>query len=163
MVDLENLLEQLELTVKTGKKSLFSDAVTIDPNEIYRIVAAIRDNLPELMREAHTVVSNKDNIIKEEQRKAEGIIQNAEKKAAEIIAEAKSYAMQSIADTEIMQAATEQGEIIKKDAISFASSVKSEAIESVTALFEKTAIFLKTELDETLKVLESTKKFPLKK
>ncbi len=163
MVDLESLLQQLELTVKTGKKSLFSDAVTIDPAEIYRIVAAIRDNLPDLMREAHTVVSNKDNIIKEEQRKAESIIQNAERKAQEIMVEAKEYALESISQTEIVKQATEQAEAIRRDAIEFATRVKTEAVDNVTSLFSNTAVFLKKELDETLQTLEVAKKFNSKK
>ncbi len=163
MVDLESLLQQLELTVRTGKKSLFSDAVTIDPNEVYRIVAAIRDNLPELMREAHTVVANKDNIIKEEQRKAESIIHNAEAKAQEIIAEAKEYALQSISENEIVKLATEQADAIKKDAIEFSTRVKAEAVDNVTALFGNTAVFLKKELDETMQALELAKKFNPKK
>ncbi len=163
MVDLEMLLQQLELTVKTGKKSLFSDAVTIDPNEVYRIVAAIRNNLPELMREAHTIVHNKDNIYKEEQRKAESIIANAEAKAQDIILTAKTYAAESISNNEIVAAATEQAEGIKREAIEFAARVKAEAVDNVTALFGDTALFLKKELDETLKALELAQKFNVKK
>lgn len=149
MIELDDLLQKLELLVRNGKKSVFSNYVSINPDDVYRIIAAIRNNLPEMMQEANIIVAKKDEILKDEKRRAELYIQSVERKGEEIINNARAEASKLISEAEILRQAESEAKSIKDEAMAWSKNTRISTRNNVIKMFEDASAVLEESLKQT--------------
>lgn len=160
MVDIEELLGEIEMTLKMGKKSMFSDAVTINPEDIYRIVDKIRDNLPDMIREATYVVKNRERQQQEDAQRTQMLVATAEKRANEIMREAQAKAEQLVSGHEVMKRAEHAGVSIRNEAHDYSDTVKREANNRAIMILDEAARILTMQVNRltaAIKDLQSMK------
>lgn len=139
MIDIEELLGEIELTLKTGKKSLFSPAVTINPEDIYRTVDKIRDNLPDMIREATYIVKNRERQEQEISRRAQMMVATAEKRANDVLREAYAKAEHMVSVHEVIRRAEHESASVKNEAQDFCAAIKRDARAKAIAVLDEAA------------------------
>lgn len=149
MIELDDLLQKLELLIRNGKKSVFSNYVSVNPDDVYRIITAIRNNLPEMMQEANIIVAKKDEILKDEKRRAELYIQSVERKGEEIINNARAEASKLISEAEILRQAEAEARSIKDEAVAWSKNTQMTTRNNVIKMFEDASAVLEESLKQT--------------
>ncbi len=149
MIELDDLLQKLELLIRNGKKSVFSNTVSVNPDDVYRIITAIRNNLPEMMQEANIIVAKKDEILKDEKRRAELYIQSVERKGEEIINNARAEASKLISEAEILRQAEAEAKSIKEEAADWSRNTQISTRNNVIKMFEDASSVLEESLKQT--------------
>lgn len=139
MVDIEELLGEIELTLKTGKKSLFSSAVTINPEDIYRSIDKIRDNLPDMIREATYIVKNRERQEQEAARRAQMMVATAEKRANDVLKDAYAKAEHMVSVHEVIRRAEHESASVKSEAQDYCAAIKREARTQAVAVLDEIA------------------------
>lgn len=154
MIDIEELLGDIEMTLKMGKKSLFSDAVTVNPEDIYRIVDKIRDNLPDMIREATYIVKNRERQQHEDSQRAQMMVATAEKRANEIVRDAYAKAEQMVSDHAVIKRAEQTGESIRNEAQDYSDSVRRKANIDALNVLEEAARSLAKQLNTITAIIK---------
>jgi len=134
------LLDRLQEVVESAPKIPLSGRSLVDEDEILDLVAKIRTALPEEMRRADALSSERDRILEDGQRRAERIIAQAEEQAARLLRE-----------SEIIQLAQREAERIVTEAREQAYQLGSDARAYAKQLLE----MLQKSLSENLTVVES--------
>lgn len=134
------LLDRLQEVVESAPKIPLSGRSLVDEDEILDLVAKIRTALPEEMRRADALSSERDRILEDGQRRAERIIAQAEEQAARLLRE-----------SEIIQLAQREAERIVTEAQEQAYQLGSDARAYAKQLLE----MLQKSLSENLTVVES--------
>ncbi|MFA5449804.1 MAG: hypothetical protein WC292_05145 [Clostridia bacterium] len=148
MEDIEDLLIQIEEEVNNGKKSLFGNGVTIDPDIIFALVDRIRNTLPDIIREARYVVQNSEKRRAEEALKAQNIMLSAQKRAEEMLS-----------GHTIIEQAEREAEAIRNQANEYRSRIYGEIKADINALLSDT----EATLTESLAIVTSARNSNLKK
>ncbi len=124
-LDFEELVNELENFVATGKKFFFSKKKRIvDGEQITHLVQYITRKLPGEISEAKSIISNRDSIINNARREENSIVasakeyyksttQKADDDADSIIKRAQAQAEEMVASHSITQAARVRAEEIK--------------------------------------------------
>lgn len=107
MSTLEEYLDRIEDELNDGKKSMLSNRVTVDVDEIQAIVMAIRADLPSEINRARKIIEDHDNIINDARQKAEQIEKEAELRALELTNDHEIYRM-AVEQAEELETATKQ-------------------------------------------------------
>ena len=81
------LLEELEDILDNSRGVPFSNKVAVDKEELYDIVSELRDCLPNDIKQSKIIVQERNKIIIEAQKEAEGIAKEAEDKMRRLIDE----------------------------------------------------------------------------
>ncbi len=158
MLQLDELLQRLELLIRDSKKSVFSNAVLVNPDEVYRIIGAIRDAIPEVVKEAKMIVDRKNDILTEEQNRASIYIQNVERKAQEILTEARAEASRLTSESEILKQAEADAKCIKEETNIWVKNMTTSTRQNVIDMFENVKNVLSDSLDDTEKAIDYIKK-----
>lgn len=127
MEDIEMLLVKLEEEIQSGKKALFGNAISINPDNCYKLIERIRDSLPDVIRDAHRVVADKEQIKAEANERANKLIAAANAKVEELLAE-----------TNIVKRAEEAADTIIAEAKEFEENIVSGVKHNLSALLENT-------------------------
>ena len=102
----EALIEELNQAVLTAKKApLSSQDIVVNRQKMLALVEKFKANFPVVIREANSIVHERDYIR-----------QSAETYANQLMNEAESKAQQMISQTDIVQKAQERANKITKDA-----------------------------------------------
>ena len=134
------LLDRLQEVVEVAPKIPLSGRSLVDEDEVLDLIAKIRNALPEEMRRAEALASERDLILEDGQRRAERIIAQAEEQAARLLRE-----------SEIIRLAQAEAERIVEEARRQAYEMESGAKSYAKKLLE----ILHKSLAENLSVVEN--------
>lgn len=84
-------LDMLEDLIEGGKAMPFSSKVSLDKDQIFDLLADMRLNLPNEIRQAQKIIDDHDRIINDSKSKATAIIREAEERAQEMVYEHEIY------------------------------------------------------------------------
>lgn len=122
-MDIEDLLIQIEQEIRDGKKAMFGNGVTVNPDIIYSLIDQIRMSIPNIIREARYIVSSA------EQRKQEGTA-----RAQNIIAEAQKKADEMLTNHEIIKQAEHEAAMIRSQAMDFQKRIREDTARDINLL-----------------------------
>lgn len=125
------LIEDLEVLMEDGI-NILPGRIIVNHKELYNIVAAFKDAVPEEIQDAKVIINKKDEILQEAKLHAERIIQDAENERYKLLNESNlSKAMEEHAE-KFRQTVFEECQQIKMQAFNEAQELrlnsKNEAI-----------------------------------
>src|SRR5918999_1384084 len=91
-MDVLVLIDKLDDTVHNAKPVPLTDQVRVDKEEIYDILDQMRATIPEEIKQARWIVKERQEMLAEAKRQAEGIVEDARAREREIRLGAEDYA-----------------------------------------------------------------------
>ena len=125
MVDLLYLLERLDEVVTTATRLPFSSRVLVDDQEYFDIVDQIRLALPEEVKQARRIISERDQILADAAERAEHLLNRAEEQIAHRVDEHA-----------IAQTAQERAHVLLEDARRESEEIRRQADEYACRVLE---------------------------
>lgn len=142
-MEIFTLLENLEELLESGAKVPFSSKVMVDAEELKEILEDIRLKLPDELKQAKWVKEERQRIIEDAEKEAEGLIKEAEQKIITLVDEHV-----------ITKQALAQKEEIIENANKVSKEISVGTRDYADAILEKVEEVLK----ETLDVVHNNRK-----
>lgn len=142
-MEIFTLLENLEELLESGAKVPFSSKVMVDAEELKEILEDIRLKLPDELKQAKWVKEERQRIIEDAEKEAEGLIKDAERKIITLVDEHV-----------ITKQALAQKEEIIENANKVSKEISVGTRDYADAILEKVEEVLK----ETLDVVHNNRK-----
>jgi len=127
-VDVEAHLAQMEQLLAEARPVPLSASVMVNRRDFDEVIAQLRENLPEELRQSRWIIKERDEILAGAQREAQ-----------QIIADAEAERERMLSDTEVVRAARREAERIIEEAREQARTLRLEAedyVDSKLANFE---------------------------
>jgi hypothetical protein len=127
-VDVDARIQQLEDTIREARSMPLSASAILNRDELLEMIAALRESLPEELREARWVVKDRDELIAKARRDADGVIEKARTEQSRMLARET-----------VVQEAHEEAERILGEVREQARQIRLEAedyVDSKLAQFE---------------------------
>lgn len=134
MARIEELLEQLETILDDGKAKAFSGKTTVDADAIRTVIEDIRLAVPEEVKQAMMLASERREIMNRANKEAEDIIEDARVKSRDLLAAAEKRVRETDGDT------TRRSEELLRDSQERAKNIIDTAKEEAAVLVAKETI-----------------------
>lgn len=125
------ILEQMEELIESAKGSLFGSKVNIDKEELVELITDIRLSLPDDMKQAEWVSTERQRIIFDAQEEAEKIIKEANEEAEALCEENQITQMAYKKAEEIISEAEENAKELRNGAITYSQQVLKKISENL--------------------------------
>jgi cell division septum initiation protein DivIVA len=132
------LLDKLEDLIDNAPEIPLTGRVLLDSDELLELIEKIRNAVPEEVKRAEIVSTEKDRVISEGQQRAERIIAQAKEQAARMLKESEIYRQAQQEAKQILAEAHQRAQELIKGSEEYAHGVLSD---------------LRQTLDKTLKVV----------
>ena len=142
-MEIFTLLESLEDVIERSRSLPFSAKGIVDKEEILDLIKEIRLKLPDELKQAKWVKEERQRILVEAQKEADGIVKEAENRIISMIDE-----------HEITRKAYEQ----KKEIIENANERSREISNGTKAYADNILAGVQVTLEDALKVIENNRK-----
>ena len=138
-MDTRKLLEELENVIMNAGDVPFTNKKMIDGDEVARLIDAINQSLPNELDSARRIVSDKERILLE-----------AEKKADDTIAQAKDYIARITEESELVKQAQERANEVVSSANKSAEELRTGSVTYATDVLK----YLETNIENVLEDLK---------
>ncbi len=142
-MEIFTLLETLEDILERSKSIPFSGKGIVDKEELLEIIKEIRLKLPDELKQAKWIKEERQRIIEEAQKEADGIVKEAENRIIAMIDEHEITRKAYEQKAEIIETANEMSREISKGTKDYADNVLME---------------LEATLEEALKTIQNNRK-----
>lgn len=122
-MEIFTLLETLEEMLEGSKSIPFSNKGIVDKEEMLEIIKEIRLKLPEELKQAKWVKEERQRILVEAQKEADGIVKEAENRIISMIDEHEITRKAYEQKAEIIETANEMSREISKGTKDYADSI----------------------------------------
>lgn len=122
-MDVIKLLDEMENVIDSGSRVPVIGRVMVDADLLFEYMDKVRAAIPEEIRQAKFVNMEKEKVLKEAQRQADGILEEAGKQAARMVAEDQLVKQAQIQADEILELAKRTSAEIKQGAKSYANDL----------------------------------------
>ena len=122
-MEIFTLLETLEECLERAKKVPFTQKVIIDTDEVLDIVKEIRLKLPDELKQAKWVKEERERILAEAQKEADGVVKEAENRIISIIDEHEITKKAYEQKAQIIETANEMSREISKGTKDYADNI----------------------------------------
>lgn len=136
-MDILHLIDRLEELVAEARRMPIGQGVVVDRRRILELVDQMRSSVPWEVREAEQIVAERDAILEESRREAEGVLHRAEMEAQERVEE-----------TALVQAAEREAQAVIERAESRAQAMLDEAQAQVQAKLRQAEQAATNQMDE---------------
>jgi vacuolar-type H+-ATPase subunit H len=130
-IDIEQIINDLQHEIfDNGKKSLLSNNITINNNNVYAIIERLREAIPPALMEANNIIKDKERMYAE-----------CKKDIDNMMDEAENQVKRMLSDNNIINEAKKYSDQIVSDARDYAQQYETEAkrrIDEILAHCEKT-------------------------
>lgn len=123
MNDFLKILNDLEMEIRDSRKSMLGGNRYIDEGKCMDYILTLKSLLPQEMKEAQIILSERDNILNE-----------AEATAEKIVSEAQAKADKMLDESEIIARAEYEAEQIQTNARQYWSRIEYETVNTVLGL-----------------------------
>ena len=133
-MEIFTLLESLEDLVENSKKVPLSDKCIVEQSEVLELIKEIRLKLPDELKQAKWVKEERQRILLEAQKEADGVVKEAENRIISMIDEHEITKKAYEQKNEIMSVANENARQITQGAREYADGILkslSGSLESV--------------------------------
>ena len=141
-MDTRKLLEELENVIMNAGDVPFTNKKMIDDDEVARLIDAINQSLPNELDSARRIVSDKERILLE-----------AEKKADDTIAQAKDYIARITEESELVKQAQERANEVVSSANKSAEELRTGSVTYATDVLK----YLETNIENVLEDLKKNR------
>lgn len=142
-MEIFTLLETLEDILEKSRNMPFSSKCIVDKEEVLDIIKEIRLKLPDELKQAKWVKEERQRIIEEAQKEADGIVKEAENRIIAMIDEHEITRKAYEQKAEIIETANEMSREISKGTKDYADNVLME---------------LEATLEEALKTIQNNRR-----
>ncbi|MGN0941996.1 MAG: ATPase [Selenomonadaceae bacterium] len=118
-----DILDAIENLVVESKRIVFTNKCIIEESELIRLVDDLRNELPQELQEAETIMQEQDKILSD-----------AREEAQQIIDKAKTYANQLVDESAIVKQSQEKSELIMAQAKAQHDEIINRTLESAQEL-----------------------------
>ncbi|KXB38899.1 hypothetical protein [Amygdalobacter nucleatus] len=118
-----NLLSRIELMVQSAKTLPLSTNIVLNRENLLTLIAALQEQLPEAIKQAHYIVQEQDALMKEAKQEAADYMRRAEIKAATMIDENKITQEAELKANEIVTAAQNEANSLHDYAVDYVSKL----------------------------------------
>ena len=115
-MDILHLIDRLEELVAEARRMPIGQGVVVDRRRILELVDQMRSSVPWEVREAERIVTEKDEIIEEARREAEGILERADMEAQERLDDTAIVQQAERESQAILARAEERAQVVMDDA-----------------------------------------------
>ena len=122
-MEIFTLLETLEDLLENSRSIPFSDKGIVDKEEMLDLIKEIRIKLPDELKQAKWVKEERQRILVEAQKEADGIVKEAENRIIAMIDEHEITRKAYDQKTEIIETANEMSREISKGTKDYADSI----------------------------------------
>lgn len=122
-MEIFTLLETLEDILENSKGLPFTNKTMVDKEELLEIIKEIRIKLPDELKQAKWVKEERQRILAEAQKEADGIVKEAENRIISMIDEHEITRKAYEKKVEIIETANEMSREISKGTKEYADSV----------------------------------------
>lgn len=130
-VNLLVLIDQLEALVERAPEVPLVGKVLIDADELFDLLDIIRTAVPEEVKRAEAVSSEKDRMIADGQQQAEQLISRAEEYAAKLVRNSEIYRQAEEESKRLLADAGKRAKEIEEGAKEFAEKIFSNLHEGL--------------------------------
>lgn len=142
-MDISGRLQQLEDLVAEAKSMPLSSSALVNREEVQELLAAIRESLPEEIKQARWVVKDREELLGKARRDAEGLIQKALGEQGRLAAK-----------EEVVKRSKREAKKILEDAQEQARKIKLEAEDYVDAKLASFEVILGRIQEEVARTME---------
>ena len=142
-MEIFTLLEELEDILENSKSVPFSGKSVLDKEEILEIIKEIRLKLPEELKQAKWIKEERQRILVEAQKEADGIVKEAENRIISMINENEITKKAYEKKAEIIETANEMSREISKGTKDYADNILQG---------------LEVALEDALKIIQNNRK-----
>ena len=126
---IEKLLDELE-SYAQKTPFFFPHRIVIPDQEFFRICMNLRESLPGVLKEAQRIVNERDSFIENAKREHRKILETAEKRMREMVSEDVIVREAQHESEQIIQAAREEAEDTKREALMYTQELLEQLGES---------------------------------
>ncbi|HHT37227.1 MAG: ATPase [Candidatus Wallacebacter cryptica] len=130
-INLIILLDKLEDIIDNAPEIPLTGRVLLDSDELLELIEKIRNAVPEEVKRAEMVSTEKDRVISEGQQRAERIIAQAKEQAARMLKESEIYRQAQQEAKQILAEAHQRAQELIKGSEEYAFNVLSELHETL--------------------------------
>lgn len=141
--DVYALLDDLEIQINEGKKVPLTNQYVINRDSVLAAISAIRDNMPEAVKDANRIMEKKNQIKEEANNQYNNTIAEAEAKARALTLESKQRAEKTMTD------AQNQADQLYADAERQANELVISAERKAKDLVAQTNIMIEADKEAT--------------
>ncbi|MCL2016973.1 MAG: hypothetical protein FWG68_12075 [Defluviitaleaceae bacterium] len=149
MDTLEDYLREIEEILDSCKKVPLTSRISVDKEEIYKVITEIRLNLPSEIRQAQRIIDQHDDILSEAHLKADTIVKAAEEEAKALTSEHEIYLRANEQATELIAHSKNVAKEYNQQIVEYADDLLvqtdtqiKEASESIAEQIEITTTYL---------------------
>jgi len=130
-INLIILLDKLEEIIDKAPEIPLTGRVLLDSDELLELIEKIRNAVPEEVKRAELVSTEKDRVISEAQQRAERIIDQAKEQAARMLKESEIYRQAQQEAKQILAEAHKRAQELIQGSEDYAHKVLSDLEESL--------------------------------
>jgi vacuolar-type H+-ATPase subunit H len=136
-MDILHLIDRLEELVAEARRMPIGQGVVVDRRRLLELVDQMRSSVPWEVREAEQIVAERNDVLEEARREAEGVLHRAEMEAQERLEE-----------TALVQAAEREAEAVIDRAETRAQAMLDEAQAQVQSRLRQAEQAATNQMDE---------------
>jgi hypothetical protein len=125
---LEDLVRQLEETIRSARNMPLSSSALVDRKEVLDLIELLKRSMPEEIARARALIRDRDDVVERARGQAERVLERAQTERE-----------QQLSKTEIVQAAAREADRMVAEAEVVSRRIKAEAesyVEGKLATFE---------------------------
>jgi hypothetical protein len=138
-IDILTLVDRLENAVNHGWRVPFSMKTVIEEDEFFDIIDQLRVSIPEEVKQANDLLSERERVLAAAQDDAERIIREAQAKAERLLDEGEISAAARAEAERIKSQAQREADEFRREADDYALEVLSDLEARLSALLRQTA------------------------
>jgi len=146
-INLIILLDKLEDIIDKAPEIPLTGRVLLDSDELLELIDKIRNSVPEEVKRAELVSTEKERLISEGHQRAERLISQAKEQAAGLLKESEIYKQAQHEAKKILNEAVEKARELKEGSEEYAHNVLSD-LEEVLSKTLKVVVNGKEELNK---------------
>lgn len=150
------LLDEIEEILESSKVVPFSTKVSIDKDELYDILGEIRMKLPNELKQSQWVIEERNKIIIDAQKEADGILKTAEERMTRMVDENEVTKQAYEQATTIIDSAKKTSKDMRMGAVEYAEDVLADTetrLKELKAVVYDESIKTDEYFNHTLQVL----------
>ena len=156
-MEIFTLLETLEDILEKSKSLPFSDKVLVDRNEMLDLIKEIILKLPEDLKQAKWIRTERERILSEAHKDADDIVKETEKRMISMIDEHEITRQAYEKKDEIIETANEKYRIMDTETKAYADKILADVQDQVRSL-QETLSQIEGSLNETVQNLDNNRK-----
>ncbi len=131
-VNLQVLIDQLEALVEKAPEVPLVGKVLVDADELFDLLDIIRTAIPEEVKRAEVVSSEKDKMIADGKLEAERMVAKAEEYAAKLVRNSEIYRQAEAESKLLMEESKKQAQELVQGSKDYAQQILSNLSDALT-------------------------------